>query len=181
MPSSLAAKLRVGQAVSAEDIARLEEAGRTQRALERALRLLARRDRSQAEIEQYLRNKGFPSSTVAAVVAHLTERGWLNDGEFARRWVENRLEHRPRGRLALAQELRRKGVSASHIEAALAELPDEETLARRAAERFAGRLASVNDYRTFARRLSAYLARRGFGWEVIRSVVEAMWAERRHE
>ncbi|MDQ7030950.1 MAG: regulatory protein RecX [Ardenticatenia bacterium] len=178
VPSSVVATLCVGQALSPEEVARLEEASRTRRALEVALRLLARRDRSTAEIERHLQNRGFPASTVAAVVAILTERGWLDDRKFARRWVENRLEHRPRGRLALAHELRRKGVNASHIEAALAELPDEESIARRAAERFMGRLASVEDYHTFARRLSAYLARRGFGWDTIRPVVDALWAER---
>ncbi len=178
VPLSVAAALHVGQRLAADELARLREASKAQRALDLALRYLAYRSRSTAEVVRYLREKGFPEHTVEHVTAWLTERGWLDDLAFARWWVENRTEHRPRGRLMLAAELRQKGVPDACIEEALAALPDdEEELARRAAERFVRRLASVRDRTVFVRRLSAHLARRGFSWEVVRSVVEAMWAE----
>lgn len=182
VPLAVAVELHVGQSLSATDLRRLQEAASVQRATEMALRYLAYRSRSTAEVRQYLRQKKVPDAIVEQVIARLTERGWLDDRAFARWWVENRSEHRPRGRLVLAAELRQKGVPEACIQEVLDELPEDETvLARRAAERFARRLVSVQDRETFVRRLSAHLSRRGFEWETIRQVVEALWAERHSE
>jgi regulatory protein len=73
--------------------------------------------------------------------------------------------------------MRQKGVSAPAIEQALANLEiDEEELAYQAALKQSRKLHHLEKI-DFRRKLSAFLARRGFGYETIAPVVERIWNE----
>jgi len=173
--ASIAADLGVGQQLSPEECEELQSRDVEYRAYERALRFLSYRPRSRAEVERHLQSKGLADSAVAQVAARLQEEGWLSDPGFAEFWVDNREEFRPRSRWAMSQELRQKGVSDQVIEKALQGI-DEADSAYRAAEGRAQRLARL-DYQTFRRRLGGFLQRRGFGYDVIKDVVERLWRE----
>ena len=165
-----AARLRVGQTLGDDDVARLEEHDKVERAYERALNFLSYRPRSEAEVRRNLRKKNVEDKVIEVVAERLGRAGMLDDREFARYWVENRLQFNPRGMRALGHELREKGVSASIIADTLAGF-DEEAAARKAAEAGARRLAHLEPD-TFRRRLVAYLARRGFSYAVIAPLVD---------
>ncbi len=165
-----AAGLRVGQVLSDAEIARLQEGDTIERAYERALNFLSYRPRSEAEVRRSLREKDVEDEVIEAVVERLARAGLLNDREFARYWVENRIAFNPRGVRALRHELREKGVPDSVIAETLANVDDEAT-ARKAAESAVRRLARLAPP-DFRRRLGAYLARRGFSYAVIEPVVE---------
>jgi regulatory protein len=167
-----AARLRVGQALGDDDIARLQRQDKVERAHGRALNFLSYRPRSEAEVRRNLHKKGVQEEVVEVVIERLTRAGMLDDREFARYWVENRLQFNPRGARALGHELRQKGVPASIIADALVGF-DEETAARKASEAGARRLAHLEPD-AFRRRLGAYLARRGFSYVVIAPLVEEM-------
>jgi regulatory protein len=174
-----AARLRVGQALSDDDIARLRRQDDVERAHERALNFLSYRPRSEAEVRRNLRKKDVTDEAIEAVVERLTRAGMLDDREFARYWVENRLQFNPRGARALGHELREKGVPVSIIDDTLAGF-DEEPAARKAAEAGARRLAHLEPT-AFRRRLGAYLARRGFSYAVISPLLEEMLDAARSE
>jgi regulatory protein len=174
LPAIVAARLRVGQTLSEDEIKALRGADDIERAYERALDFLSYRPRSEAEVRRRLQRQDLSEDTVEAVVERLLAADLLNDEEFARYWVENRAQFRPRGTAALRYELRRKGLSDAAIEAAL-EGADEERAARQAAERAARRLAHL-PVPEFRRRLAAYLARRGFSYAVIQPLVEELLA-----
>ncbi len=167
-----AAHLRVGQTLSDDDVARLQMQDEVERAYERALNFLSYRPRSEAEIRRNLRKKDVEDEIVGVVVKRLTRAGLLNDREFARYWVENRLQFNPRGTRALRHELWEKGVPAPIIADMLADF-DEEATARKVAEAGVRRLAHLEP-RDFRRRLGAYLARRGFSYAVIEPLIEEM-------
>jgi len=167
-----AARLRVGQALSDDDVARLRRQDDVERAHERALNFLSYRPRSEAEVRRNLRKKDVADEAIEAVVERLTRAGMLDDREFARYWVENRLQFNPRGARALGHELREKGVPVSIIDETLVGF-DEEPAARKAAEAGARRLAHLEPT-AFRRRLGAYLARRGFSYAVISPLLEEM-------
>ena len=171
-----AARLRVGQELSDDEIRTLKARDTYHKAFERVLRLLGRRARTEREIREYLRKHGYTDEVVEEVVQRLHALNLLDDAAFAREWIENRTRHRPRGRQALISELRRKGVAQETIEAALDDASlDEPTLAIEAAERYVIRLQTIDDYATFARKLGSYLARRGFSWEAARHAVNHYW------
>lgn len=167
-----AVRLRVGQTLSDDDIARLRVRDKVEQAYERALNFLSYRPRSETEVRRNLRKKDVEDEVAEVVVERLTRAGLLDDGEFARYWVENRLQFNPRGARALRHELRGKGVSNSVIADALADL-DEEVAARQVAETGARRLNHLEP-RDFRRKLGAYMARRGFSYAVIGPLVEEM-------
>ena len=164
-----AARLQVGQVLSDEDIARLRQRDTAERAAGRALDLLSYRPRSEAEIRERLAERYDPE-TAGEVLERLRRSGLVDDREFARYWVQNRLEHNPRGAVALRQELYQKGVDESAIEEALAEY-DEEEAAARAAETARRKLRGLPPD-VFRRRLTDYLLRRGFSYGVVRAVVQ---------
>ena len=167
-----AAHLQVGQTLSDDDIADLKSRDEVERAYERALNFLSYRPRSEAEVRQNLRKKDVGDEVIEAVVERLTRAGLLDDREFARYWVENRLQFSPRGTRALRHELRKKRVPDSVIDDALAGI-DEETAARHVADAGARRLGRLEPSE-FRRKLVAYMARRGFSYAVSEPLVEEM-------
>ncbi|MCX7671143.1 MAG: RecX family transcriptional regulator [Anaerolineae bacterium] len=172
LPAIEAARLRVGQYLSDADIAQLQAADQVQRAYDRAVQFLSFRPRSTAEVRRYLLRTVGDEAIVETVLDRLTQQGYLDDAEFARYWVENRERFRPKGPRALRQELREHGLDRESIDAALADV--DSTASALAVARTRGqRLAdlAVTAPELFRRRLSDFLARRGFEYEVIRTVV----------
>ncbi len=170
-----ASALKKGQALSAAKIAQLREEGAAHLAYQRAVRYLGFRPRSKAEIESYLRDKGASAEVIGEVVARLVSRGYLDDAEFARFWVEDRTRFRPRGRRALRYELQQKGLAREDIDAALEGLAEDEAAwdaVSAKLERWQGL-----EERDFQQKVMAYLSRRGFDYDICREVGERAWAQ----
>jgi SOS response regulatory protein OraA/RecX len=89
--------------------------------MEAAALFLAARPRSAAETGRRLRELGYRPDLVDAVLARLTELGYLDDESFARAWVESRDRARPRGEIALRRELALKGIEREIVDGILAE------------------------------------------------------------
>ncbi|MFN3742153.1 MAG: regulatory protein RecX [Anaerolineales bacterium] len=171
----VAAWLKVGDELSAEKIASLQEADAREQALQYALRLLTHRPRSQAEVRQRLEQRGWSEKIIEETLERLHQDGLLNDVAFAHSWVENRYIFRPRGRRLLIRELRQKGLDEQTIQDALGDI-DEEGAAYAAARPRAQRLKGLEP-RLFYRRLTAYLVRRGFSYETADTVARRLWEE----
>jgi regulatory protein len=178
LPALEAAKLHVGQHLSDGDIERLRALDTFHKAYERAMHFLSYRARSQAEVRRNLHDAGVVDTTIEAVLERLAQQGWVNDAEFARYWVENREQFRPRGAQALRQELRRKGVD-DKTSAEILSGMDQVASAYKAGQPRALRLAALakSDPRDFRLKLSSFLLRRGFTYDVVRQVVKTLTAE----
>ncbi len=171
----VAAWLRVGQDISDEKIAQLRAEDAREQAYLFALHYLDYRPRSTAEIRKHLLEHEIPEEEIAGVLERLQNNGLVDDTRFAEAWIENRNEFRPRGRRALAYELRLKGVDPQTIQETLDGL-DEESLAYQAGLKKA-RMYKNLDWPDFRVKLSGFLARRGFGYDAVQSVVQKIWAE----
>jgi regulatory protein len=75
----------------------------------------------------------------------------------------------------MALELRQKGLDDESVESALAQV-DDEALAYESAQKRAGRLKGL-EWSEFRKKLSEFLARRGFSYSVIAPVVTRIWNE----
>ena len=170
-----AAWLKTGDLLSPERIDQLLAGDARESAHQQALLFLSYRARSEDEIRRNLRKHEFPEGIIEETLERLRGAGLANDGQFAKAWVENRSTFRPRGKRALAVELRQKGLDGEAIQASLAGL-DEEALALQAAQKRAARLkdAPPDEFRS---KLGGFLARRGFNYSVISAVVSRMWSE----
>ncbi len=170
----VAAWLQVGQELTEEAIADLLAQDAREVAYQRALNYLSYRDRSLDEIRQNLKKHKVPDDIIAETLRRLQENGFADDVRFAQAWVENRNTFRPRGRRALAVELQRKGVQPEIIAQVLeTNLPDED-LAWQAARKRARRYAEL-PWPDFRRKLTAFLARRGFDYHIAAPVVRRLW------
>ena len=89
---------------------------------ERALRLLARREHSRAELARKLGQAGFATEDIVPLLDEFEARNWLSDQRFAESWVA---DHRARaGSVKLAYDLRQRGVPDSVIEGVLSDNRD---------------------------------------------------------
>jgi regulatory protein len=174
---ALKENLRVGQELSEDEVAALTGADLFQRCLNAAFRYLSYRPRSEVELRERLKRRGFEADRVEAVLARLKEQGLVDDLAFAQFWKDNRESFRPRSRWLTTRELRQKGVANNVIDQVVADVDDEDN-AYRAAQSRAHRLPE-SDYQGFRHRLGEYLKRRGFGYRVITHTVERLWQEER--
>lgn len=149
--------------------------GGIEQAKESALRLLAVRARSRAELAQRLSAKGYSPEVTEQVLDRLAEVGLIDDADFARQWVRQRHGFSGKGRRALEQELRRKGVSQEDSAAALEGVTADDEY-ERATELVRRKLRSLPaglDREKAIRRLVGMLARRGYGHSVAYAVVKS--------
>ena len=140
-----------------------------------ALRFLASRSRSEAEVRTRLASRGVVTEDIDAVLERLRELGYVDDADFAAAVIRSRTEGRARGRRLVAEELQAKGVSEAVVESALsASYGDELAVARPVAERQARRLQG-RSFGEFRQRLGAFLVRRGFEHATAESLVTELW------
>ena len=180
LPADIVVKegLTTDQELSSGQVKALASADRHRRCLNTAIRYIGYRPRSEFEIRQRLRQRGFEDDYVEKVVADLKEQGLIDDTSFARFWKENREDFSPRSRWLTGVELQRKGIDRDTIEKVVNEV-DDNTSAYRAALSKARHLSS-SDYQLYRRRLGEHLKRRGFTYEVINNVIDKVWQEHRN-
>lgn len=163
--------LHVGQQLTEDDVRELSAADDRARAIEAGLRYLEYRPRSERETRQRLREKGYSPVAIDQAVDQLKAWKYLDDEMFARFWVENRQAFRPRGSKLLRSELGAKGVARDLASSVVDELGgDEQPAALELARKRVNSLQGLHpDVRR--RRLTAFLQRRGYDWETVRSVL----------
>lgn len=81
------------------------------KALAQAVKLLARREHSRAELALKLRKRGFSDTTVEAVLDECETQGWLDDRRFADIYARQRMEGLY-GPVRIMAELQQRGVEA---------------------------------------------------------------------
>lgn len=175
LPTAVSNTLTVGQTLSPAAIAALQQQDLLDKAYNSAIRFLTYRPRSIAEVRQNLQKKEYEPAVIEAVIEKLEGYGFVNDTAFAEYWLEQRETFKPRGQMALQQELRQKGVAPQIIDQVLSEL-DEDKAALQAASRKARALSHLPKD-VFQQKLGQFLQRRGFNYETIRHVTEETWRQ----
>jgi regulatory protein len=170
-----AARLRKGQVLSEEDLSRITGEAAITVATDSAARFLSVRPRSEQEVRQNLAKKETPPAVIEAAIERLTAFGYLDDRAFADLWVRDRLTYKPTSPRALRYELRQKGIANDIVEMVLADL-DAEDSAYRAAQAQSRRLRGT-ERREFQKKLGAFLQRRGFSYDVVRTVLRRLIQE----
>jgi regulatory protein len=138
-----------------------------------SLHALSRRGVSSSEMTKLLLSRDLDEQVVVDEVERLEGVGLLNDRELADNLVRAKQERKGLGRGAVTSELRQRGLDASVVEEALAEIDDDDEQARcdEWALKRAGSLRGL-DHETAQRRLHGYLMRRGYRSETIRRSID---------
>jgi regulatory protein len=145
---------------------------------ERALKLLGFRSQSAADLRRQLLRRGEPLADVEMAIERLREQKYLDDADFARQFARTKLLAAGASRRRIVQELSRRGVARDVADQAIEELRENDGVdpaaaVRRVAEKKWRSLARFDDF-TRRRRLYAFLARRGFDPDEIKTVMTAL-------
>jgi regulatory protein len=144
--------------------------------LDAAYYYLSYRQRSEGEIRQWLHKRGFASEVAETAIAKLKEQNLSDDFAFAKFWRDDRLSFRPKSKRLIKKELRDKKVASEIIEQVTGDMDDEDIAYKLGSSRLSA-LAHL-DYPDFYRRLSSYLAYRGFSYEVIKHTASLLWQQK---
>ena len=145
-------------------------------ALQYAFLLLRYRDRSEGEIIQRLRRKGFTEETGKQIANYLKEKGFIDDAKFAESLKKVAIEQKHLGRKGVVHYLLSRGISREIVDGISGE--DEEYL--ESARTFVGgKVKQLRELDTFTirRRLWAALARKGYSPEIIGRVLRTYFDE----
>ncbi len=147
------------------------------RTFERAVKLLAAKPRSVAELrERLLRGKGANEEVVNTVIARLEEYGYLNDERFAFSYASYKVKQKPVGRRRLERDLKFKkvesGVANEALEMVYAETSEEQLIDQAIAKRL--RIRGRPKNRVEAKSLFDHLLRRGFPFELVSDKVRSL-------
>ena len=128
--------------------------------------------RSAKELSNTLKRKGFVQPAIEATVERLRDAGLIDDAQYARRMAESQTR-KPVGVYAFKRKLMAKGISEDDAQEALAAFDDDQQRAacRAAAEKLWRKYEAL-PRREARAKLSQALARRGFAWDAIESVLD---------
>ena len=140
-----------------------------ERAYERALTFLEKRDRTEREVSDKLSGAGFSEEAVESALERLRDAGLVNDADYAARYLDA-LVLKGRGRLRISAEMRRKGLPEELVRNTLDDrfsAEDERETAAEAARRMTAGLPEDTDPRKSAAKVSRRLVSLGFSYDVI--------------
>ena len=127
--------------------------------LDLAISALRHRDRSAAELDARLAERGVEAAEREQALETLARIGYLDDERFARTRAEQ-LAARGSGDALIRHDLDSRGIAGEHVEAALEGLEPEHERAERIVER-----------RGPGPKTARYLASKGFGTEALEAAV----------
>ncbi len=168
--------LEKGESLAETRISKILAGKSENEAKEAALRFLSFRRRTEKEIRDKLRGRGFDQKAIKKTIEKLKGYDLINDHEFATAWVKDRLAHKPRGKRLLRQELWKKGIAKDIIDQVTEELCQNE--GRSASEVLAKakkRYESLEP-QVARRRMLGLLVRRGFSYETAKDALVAISA-----
>lgn len=119
-------RLLAGKEIDPSLLQELDVEGEIQRGYANAINYISYRPRSILEVKQYLKRKEISEVYYDEIISRLLKQGYLDDEDFAQKWVANRQLLKPRGKYALRAELREKGISSDIIEHVLSTIDEEE-------------------------------------------------------
>ena len=163
-----------GDKLSQEKIDAILKLENARSAREKAMRLLAHRARSKKELCDRLGQAGFERQVVEETLSDMERLQLVNDAEFALMFARNRMITKPVGEFLLRRELQQKGIGEIDIGKAVVEAYREKSEYQAAKE-----LAQKNkkkqiklDEEKARERVSNFLMRRGFHWDLVKDILE---------
>jgi regulatory protein len=164
-------RIHSGMELTEQELEDLKKASDYGKLLERSMNYVMIRPRSIRELRDYLWRKKADPDMAEKIIAKLETRGYLGDASFARSWVRSRQLTKPVSKRRLTAELIQKGVTSDLIQQALGNNETEDAYDETEALR-----TIINKKRRQARyqdeqKLMQYLARQGFGYDLIKSTL----------
>ena len=160
-------RLKVGSIVTEEELSALQLAGEKQTALDKALTHISASMKTEKDVRDFLRRKGYLQEVSDYVVEKMKGYGYLDDEAYARAYAES--AGKRKGSRLIRMELKRKGVP----ESALAALPERDGRGA-AGEGLQKYLRGKEQDVKTLRKAYAHLISKGFDHDTARAALEEL-------
>lgn len=159
--------IRIGLELDEQAVKSYKKLSADDKAYGLTLAYLARRARSEWELRDYFKRKGYDPELGEQILERVKQFGYVDDKKFAESWVANRRQLKSMSKRKLIAELRAKHVASHVIDEVLAEDETDERDMLREQVAKKRRQTKYQDNQ----KLMQYLAGQGFGYEDIKTVL----------
>lgn len=165
-------RLRVGSVISEAELEGIQLESDFATALDKAMTYLSGSVKSEKQIRDYLKDKGFTYPVIIKVVDKLKDYGFLNDEYYAKRYAESYANKK--GARLIKLELMRKGIKEDAVESVIDEIGDQKQAATAIAKKYMR--GKEVDMKT-VQKLYRHLLSKGFDYDDAKAAVEAVRSE----
>ena len=164
--------LHEGDEVTKKEIQSYGKKMRLQEARDSANRLLGFRMRSIFEMKRRLKEKDFDQEEIDYTIQNLINKNFLNDEDFGRAFVKEKVQNKKIGPRALKKEIFQHNLPTELMESLIQEVYDEYNpkalIELHLAKKRIKKKTLIN--KKDKKRLTDFLIRKGFYWDSIRDV-----------
>ena len=164
--------LHEGDEVTKKEIQSYGKKMRLQEARDSANRLLGFRMRSIFEMKRRLKEKDFDQEEIDYTIQNLINKNFLNDEDFGRAFVKEKVQNKKIGPRALKKEIYQHNLPTELMESLIQEVYDEYNpkalIELHLAKKRIKKKTLIN--KKDKKRLTDFLIRKGFYWDSIRDV-----------
>lgn len=128
LETALRYRLKVGDHVEFSRLDEIQLENEKSQALDKAMTHLTASMKTQGQMRDFLKKKGYVDLVIDAVLEKLKEYGFVNDEEYCRQFVESASKNK--GKRLLAVELKKRGAAEDSIVSVLEDLQDESDAAK---------------------------------------------------
>ncbi|HMB95759.1 MAG TPA: RecX family transcriptional regulator [Tepidisphaeraceae bacterium] len=167
-------RLRAGLQLDDQQISEIELGAVKQECFDSAMRFLAMRLHSRAELYRKLSRREWGEKVIDATLDDLTRLNYLDDERFAKTKALSAVQHKKHGKRRAFVELIKSGVKGETAEKVLRDVyseHDSSAIARQLAEKQLPRLKKMEPL-VARRRLVGMLQRRGFDYDAIKPLLD---------
>lgn len=160
-------RIKVGQEIPEDKFRYISDTTLYIRAQETAIGYISNRVKTEKQVYEYLKRRDYSDEVAQRVVEFLKKYKYVDDEEYCKLYIAESKRLKPKGERLLAMELRQKGIADEIIRKVLGEeeLDESEGAYQLLAKKIGNR--QMDD--TLKRRSIAFLMRRGYSYEIIRS------------
>lgn len=160
-------RLKVGSEVTAERLSAIQLESEKETALDKALFHIAATMKTEREVRDFLKKKGYLKDVQDFVIGKMREYRFLDDAAYARAYAESMAKKK--GARLIGMELRQKGISDEAVKEALEGLTGEDEAAKNALERYLR--GKDPKEKKIVQRAYAHLLSKGFDSETVLRVL----------
>jgi regulatory protein len=163
--------LKVEQELTDEEVENIVKKAEFQKTLDKVLRFSMVRPRSIKEIKGWFKRKKVHESLHKELFEKLEHFDLVDDEKFARWWIEQRQNFKPKPKRILSQELKVKGIDDETILKALDEVElDESKMAKEQLDKNMHRWQGFEGWEK-RQKSAQFLLRKGFSWETVKKLL----------
>ena len=166
--------LEKGKFIDQDFIEKIIKTEEQKKANDYAIKLLSYRPRSQKEINDRMKQKGYDEEVIIKTIRRLKEYNLINDMDFAKEYTKTKAKKYGQSRIKM--ELARKGIEEEIISNILNDELNYENQYEAALEQAKKKIKSYRgeERQAIYRKLGSYLQRRGFSYDIISKILKEL-------